>query len=702
MTRVEFEVDGQTVTMETGKIAKQAHGSVVVRCGDTMILATAVAAPSEREGVDFLPLTCDYQEKPWAAGRIPGGFFKREGRPTEKETLTSRMVDRPLRPLFPDGWRRETQIIAGVISKDEFHPSDVLAITASSAALHISKIPFGGPLAGVRVCRTEGKFVCNPTHAQIEAADIELIVCGTADAIVMVEGGANFVKEKDIVDAIMYAHRSMQPFIKAQHDLREQAGAAKIEFTAEELDRNVYEAVARQAIGELKVALSTKVKVDRYDKLYATKKAVAEAINEGRGEDERIDAKDVSRAFEDLKYMEMREMILSEGVRVDGRGSKDIRDITCEVGFLPRPHGSALFTRGETQALVTVTLGTRYDEQKIEGLYEDEWRRFLLHYNFPPFSVGEAKFLRSPGRREIGHGALARRGLELVLPDAETFPYTVRIVSDILESNGSSSMATVCGSSLAMMHAGIPITHAVAGVAMGLIKEGDRYAILSDILGDEDHLGDMDFKVIGNVDGVSGIQMDIKIGGIDESILTQALDQAREGRLHILGEMNKAIDKPVADISKYAPRIITIRIPVERIRDVIGPGGKTIRSIVDKTGVKIDVEDDGRVLIASTDAAMAEEAIKLVRAYTAELEVGKFYMGRIVRITDFGAFVEIFPGQEGLVHISHMADERIRSVHDVAKEGDEILVKCIEIDRLGRVRLSRKEALGLDPKDVLE
>ncbi len=700
--KLEEDFHGSVISMETGRIARQAHGSILLTCGETIVLATAAVSPSPREGVDFLPLTCDYLEKTWAAGKIPGGFFKREGRPTEREVLVSRMVDRPLRPLFPEGFHHELQVVVSVISKDEVHPADVLAITAASAAVNLSKIPFGGPLAGVRVGRVNGQFVCNPTHEQIEAGDLELIVVGTEDAVVMVEGGANFLPEKEIVDAIIFGHKAMQPLIALQKSLREAAGVPKMEHTPPALDEGLVASVESLAMSPLREALNTKVKVERYEKLAGVKKELQAKVAEGKTPETAPNPKAVTAVYEDLKYREMRRQILEDKRRVDGRSYTEIRDINCQVGFLPRPHGSALFTRGETQALVAVTLGTRSDEQKIEGLYLEEWRRFMLHYNFPPFSVGEVKPLRSPGRREIGHGALARRGLENILPTNEDFPYTIRVVSDILESNGSSSMATVCGSSLALMHAGVPVSRPVAGIAMGLIKEGDAYAVLSDILGDEDHLGDMDFKVVGSAEGVSAVQMDIKISGIDENILREAMEQARAGRLHILEIMNQTMSRPAADLSKYAPRITTVQIPIERIKDLIGPGGKTIRAIIEKTGVKIDVEDDGRVLVSSPNQDAAREAINLVRAYTSEAEVGKYYMGRVVRITDFGAFVEIMPGQDGLVHISHMADERIRSVRDVVKEGDEILVKVLEIDRQGRIRLSRKEALDVKPEDVLE
>ncbi len=702
MKTVEIELNGYKIQMETGKLAKQAHGAVIMRVGDTMVMATAVAEDKEREGRDFLPLTCDYQEKAWAVGKFPGGFFKREGRPTEIETLVSRMIDRPLRPKFPDGWVRETQIIATVISKDEIHPSDVMAITASSAALHISKVPFDGPLAGVRVGRVDGKLICNPTHQEIEQSDIDIIVAGTKDAIVMVEGGAEFVSESDMVEAIMFGHKSMQPLIQMQEDLREAVGVEKVQFESPVPNPEIFDMVKGACLDKLKENLVIKEKMARYSALSELKKETVEKINADKDEENRIDPSEIAGAYGDLKSREMRRMILDEKRRIDGRKFDEIRPIACEVGYLPRVHGSAIFTRGETQAMVIVTLGTRSEEQKIEGLGDDVWRKFLLHYNFPPFSVGEAKFLRGPGRREIGHGALARRGVNPVLPNWDDFPYTIRIVSDILESNGSSSMATVCGSSLSLMDAGVPVKNPVAGIAMGLIMEGDNYAVLSDILGDEDHMGDMDFKVIGSKEGVTAIQMDIKIGGINEDILSRALEQAREGRLHILGKMAEAITEPRENLSKYAPRIITINIPVEKIKDVIGPGGKIIRSIVEETGAKIDVDDDGRINVASPDEQAAQAAIKRIRALTAELEVGKVYMGRVVKIVDFGAFVEVLPGQEGLVHISQIANERIGAVRDVISENDQFLVRVLDIDRTGRVRLSRKEALGLNPDDVLD
>ena len=705
MERIVVETDffGRTISLETGLMAKQANGSVIIRQGDTMVLATAVMAPKAREGIDFFPLTCDYQEKTYSAGKIPGGFFKREGRPSEKEVLTSRLIDRPLRPRFPEGFHNEVQIVASLLSMDELNEGDVLGITAASAALHISSIPFNGPIAAVRVGYIDEQFVANPTIEQMAKSQLDLVIAGSEDALVMVEGEAQFVREEIVVKGLIFGQMALQKLIALQKQLRDQVGKPKVEFTAPELPGDVIELIRKIASARIIDTLRIKEKLARYAAFSALRDAVFAEANEGRAEEEKYHLGLLAQCFEHVETDIMRSMVLKDRVRIDGRGFNEVRPITITTGLLPRTHGSALFTRGETQALVTVTLGTSSDEQKIDGLLGETWRRFLLHYNFPPFSVGEAKPLRSPGRREIGHGNLARRSLNPVLPPETDFPYTIRVVSDILESNGSSSMATVCGGSLALMDAGVQTVGPVAGVAMGLIKEGDAFAVLTDIIGDEDHLGDMDFKVAGTFKGITAIQMDIKIGGITEAIYTQALEQAREARLHILGVMKEALPKPRPDLSPYAPRITTIEIPVDKIRDVIGPGGKVIRGIIEETGVKIDVEDDGRVMIASNDQEAAKKALAIIRRLTAVPEQDKFYMGKVVRIENYGAFVEILPGTDGLLHISQIDNKRINQVTDVLNLGDEILVKVIEVDKEnGRIRLSRKAALGVKPEEVID
>ncbi len=697
---VETEFGGRTLVIETGKLAKQAGGSVTVRCGDSIVLVTATGAKEPKEGKDYFPLSVDYIEKTFAAGKIPGGFFKREGRPTEREILTSRFIDRPVRPLFPEGFMNETQVIATVLSADSENETDILAMIGASTALTISPIPFLGPIAGVCVGRVDGKFICNPSPEQMEKSDIDLIVAASKDAVVMVEGGAREISEDDLVAAIMFAHESVQPVIKIQEELAKKVGVEKWKVTPpvvnEELKANVQK-LAKEKLGK---ALRIKTKKERYAAFDELAKEVKTQLVpkddiEGLGGQ-------VAAFFEEEKGAIMRKMIVGEKVRIDGRKWDEIRQITCEVGFLPRTHGSALFTRGETQALVTTTLGTADDRQRIDGIMEEYEKRFMLHYNFPPFSVGEVKFLRSPGRREIGHGALAERALNIVLPPEDKFPYTMRIVSEILESNGSSSMATVCGATLALMDAGVPIKNPVAGIAMGLIKEGKEFVVLSDILGDEDHLGDMDFKVAGTKDGITSVQMDIKIAGITEDILRKALTQAKAGRLHILGKMLEAMPVPREDISKWAPRIIICKIPVDKIGALIGPGGKMIRSITDETGVKIDIEDDGTVHIATNDAEAAKKALKIIKSITVAPIEGKYYKGTVVKIMDFGAFVEILPGQDGLLHISQIDTKRVERVEDVLHEGDEVVVKLLEIDPgSGKMRLSRKEAFGHE-KEVEE
>jgi len=687
--KLQIDFHGRPFSIETGRMAKQAGGSAFVVFGETVILATATAQTTPREGIDFFPLTCDYQEKTFAAGKIPGGFFKREGRPAEKEILSSRLIDRPIRPLFPNGFNCETQVISTVLSHDKENDPDVVSIVGASTALVLSDIPFNGPIAAVRIGRLDGKFVINPTQSQVPELDLNIVVAGSRDAIVMVEGGARMQPEAVVLEALFTAHDAMQPLIELQEKLRGLAGKPKRVVTQVPVDAALETRVKDIGLPKLKAALQKTAKHERYDALDAARDEVVGAF----ATDAPDRVKDVAKAFSKLKKHVVREAILKDGRRLDGRGLADVRPVTCEVEILPRTHGSALFTRGETQALVVATLGTSSDEQKIDALIGEHYKRFMLHYNFPPFSTGEVKFLRSPGRREIGHGALAERALAPIIPAEEEFPYTVRIVSEVLESNGSSSMATVCGGSLSLMDAGVPIKSPVAGVAMGLIREGDEVRVLSDILGDEDHLGDMDFKVAGTEAGVTAVQMDIKIGGVTRAIMSKALEQARESRLHILRIMNSTIATPRSDLSTYAPRIVTIRIKPDRIRDLIGPGGKVIRGIVEETGAKIDVEDDGTVRVASADGTALEKALNRVRAITAEAEVGRIYRGTVRKIVDFGAFVEIFPGTDGLVHISQLANERVRKVSDVLKEGDVIDVKVLEVDRSGKIRLSRKDAL---------
>ncbi len=691
MVRV-YETDfaGRTLRIETGKMAKQAHGSCTLKYGDTVVLVTVCRADSPNEGVDFMPLTVNYMEMTYAAGKIPGGFFKREGRPSEKEVLGSRLIDRPLRPLFPEGYYNETQVIATVLSVDQENDPEMVATIGASIALGISDIPFNGPIAAVRIGVMEGKLVCNPSLKQQKESDLDLVVAGSEGSIIMVEGGSRFVTEEFLLDALAFAQDSMKGVIELQKRIISEAGSPKMRSEAPHIDGVLEKKVMDFAGERLKAALRMPVKQERYSAIKGVKEDLFNALLPELKERE----DEIDHIFGDLKYRMMRDMVVREKKRVDGRGPRDIRNITCEVGLLPRTHGSALFTRGETQAMVVTTLGTSEDEQKIDALSGWEYKTFMLHYNFPPFSVGEVKILRGPGRREIGHGALAERAVSKILPSDGVFPYTIRVVSDIFESNGSSSMATVCGASLSLMDAGVPTKDHVAGIAMGLIKEGDQTVVLSDILGDEDHLGDMDFKVAGSADGVTALQMDIKISGVTPAILREALYQAREGRLHILDKMKSAIQAPRPEMSPYAPRITTIYVKQEKIKDVIGPGGKNIKGIILETGVKIDIDDTGKVNIASTDGEAAQRAIDMVRRLTAEAEVGKLYMGKVKKITDFGAFVEIFPGTEGLVHISQLAEERVKSVRDVLKEGDEVLVKVIEVDRDGKVRLSRKDALG--------
>lgn len=693
---VQTEFGGRPLILETGRMARQAGGAVTVRYGETIVLVTASASKAPRTGIDFFPLTVDYIEKTFAAGKIPGGFFKREGRPSEQEILTSRFIDRPIRPLFPDGYRNDTQVIATVLSADNENDADILAMIGASAALTISPIPFAGPIAGVSVGRVEGRLMCNPTPTQMEQSDIDLIVAASRDAVVMVEGGAREVSEQDLIQAIQFAHQQIQPIIALQETLRERCGApAKLSITPPDAAQDLAAAVAAFAAGRLKEALRIPIKLERYAALDQLKQDLLAKLVPA--EDTTGLAGKVATQYDHLKSATMRAMVVNEGRRIDGRSYTDIRAITCDAGLLPRAHGSALFTRGETQALVTTTLGTSEDQQLIDNITGEYYKRFMLHYNFPPFSVGEVKPLRSPGRREIGHGALAERAIKFVIPAETAFPYTIRVVSEILESNGSSSMATVCGASLALMDAGVPIVSPVAGVAMGLICEGKKAAILSDILGDEDHLGDMDFKVAGTAKGITALQMDIKIAGLSAELFTQALHQAREGRLFILQKMREALAEPRTTLSPYAPKITTIQIDKEKIGALIGPGGKTIRGIQDSTGAKLDVDEDGTVHIAAVDQEAGERALKMVKAVTATPEVGKYYRGIVQKLMEFGAFVEILPGVDGLVHVSQLEAHRVKQVADVLKEGDELIVKVLEIDaKTGKIRLSRKEAIGYD------
>jgi len=687
---VEIDIAGRTLRLETGRVAKQADGSIWASYGDTVVLATAVASQTAKPGIDFLPLTVDYQEKTYAAGKIPGGYFKREGRPSEKEVLTSRLIDRPLRPLFPEGYYFETQVIASVLSADKTGSSDVIGITAASAALSISNIPFQGPVAGVKIGRVNGQFVVNPDLETMEKSELHLVVAGTADAVMMVEAGANELSEATMLQALELAHAEIKKIVAKISELSKKVGNKKREVKIEAIDPRLTAKVKELAAKAIRDAIMIPNKTMRQERL---DQVLAEAVEKLKNPDVLTSERHIKIVFHGLEYTEVRSMILEKGSRADGRGPADIRPITCEVGLLPRTHGSALFTRGETQSLAVVTLGTSDDEQRIDALEGEYMRTFMLHYNFPPFSVGEARPLRSPGRREVGHGALAERALKPVLPSKDVFPYTLRIVSEILESNGSSSMATVCGGTLAMMDAGVPIKEPVAGIAMGLIKEGNGVMILSDILGLEDHLGDMDFKVCGTKNGVTALQMDIKIGGITTALMQQALEQARAGRLHILSRMATALSGARTDLSPFAPRIFTMKVKQDKIRDIIGQGGKTIRGIQAECGVKINIEDTGIVTIASTDEASLQKAKDIIGRLTEEVEIGKIYTGTVRKIMDFGAFVEVLPGTDGLVHISQLAHHRVKAVSDEVAEGDQILVKVLEIDKQGKIRLSRKETM---------
>ncbi|HPL63631.1 MAG TPA: polyribonucleotide nucleotidyltransferase [Syntrophales bacterium] len=694
------QFSGKEFSIRTGYLAGQADGSVLVQCGETIVLVTAVSSKQRREGIDFLPLTVDYQEMTFAAGKIPGGFFKREGRPNEREILVSRLIDRSIRPLFPKGYSNETQVVATVLSVDNENDPDVTAMLGASFALQISDIPFKGPIAGVRVGRIGGQIVCNRSAKEMEQSDLDLFFVGRKIPVdgggyevnlVMLEGGASEVDEDVVLEAIRTGLEAVRPALDVQDEAVQKIGKAKRSYATIQYDEEFRKKVAELALPGLRHGYSLAGKAERHLYIDEVKENVMKAL---ASETEEVNELAVDGILEELTRSVLREKIFNENRRIDGRKPDQIRTISCETGILPRTHGSGLFTRGETQALAVLTLGTSSDEQRMDYISGEEMRWFLLHYNFPPFSVGEVRGLRGPGRREIGHGALARRALLPVLPSQEDFPYTIRIVSEILSSNGSSSMATVCGGTLALMDGGVPVRDIVAGIAMGLLKEGDKVAVLSDILGDEDHAGDMDFKICGTVKGVTAMQMDIKIDRVSENVLRQALVQAKEGRIFIIGKIREAIAAPRPDISVYAPRITTLKVKPDKIRDVIGTGGKNIRQIISETGVTIDVQDDGTVTIASNDMEAAARAVAMVKWLTEEAEVGKLYMGTVKRVVDFGAFVEILPGTEGLVHISQLAKERVNKVTDILNEGEKVLVKVLEIDKQGKIRLSRKEALG--------
>ena len=690
---VSLDINGHALSLETGKVAKQADGAVVARYGGSMVLATCVAAKTARESQDFFPLTVEYRERAYAGGRIPGGYFKREGAPVKKETLTSRLIDRPIRPLFPDGFKNEVQVISLVISGDQENDPDVLAINGASAALCLSGIPFDGPVGAVRVGQIDGSFVVNPTTEQRNVSTLELVIAGTEDAVLMVEAGAKEVPEETMLEAIAFGHEHCRRLAKTQKELAARAAKPRWAFDPNAGRDTALEARVRElAKAKLAEALGTP---DKHARATAVNH-VFEEVWAALGADESKKAQ-ARVAFEAAESAELRRMIVEQNLRLDGRKPNEIRPITIEAAYLPRAHGSSLFTRGETQALVSATLGTKSDEQKVEALEGESYRHFLLHYNFPSFSVGEVRRFGSPSRRDIGHGALAERAVEAILPAKEEFPYTIRVVSDILESNGSSSMATVCGASLALMDAGVPIKSHVAGIAMGLIKEGDRYGILTDIMGAEDHFGDMDFKVAGTEKGVTALQMDIKIKGVSLDVMRSALQNAREARMVVLTKMRETLEKPRPELSPYAPRFVTIKIRTEKIREIIGPGGKVIRGIQEQTGTKIDVEDDGRVTVFAPDSAAVQKAVAIIQDICREVELDRIYLGKVKKIVEFGAFVEVIPNTEGLLHISQIAESRIRAVQDVLSEGDEVLVKVIEIDGNGKMRLSRKIALREQP-----
>jgi polyribonucleotide nucleotidyltransferase len=687
--KLEIEFAGRPLSLETGRLAKQSHGAVLAQYGETIVLATVVAAYQSREKVDFLPLTVDYQERTFAAGKIPGGFFKREGRPSEKEILTSRLIDRAMRPLFPKGFDQETQIIVTVLSADRDNDPDMLSLIATSAALEVSDIPHDGPVAAVRMGRVGGKLIVNPRFAEMEASDLSMVVAAKPDSIVMLEGGAQIVDEESVLEALFSAQEEMRPVFELQQELRRLAGKPKRQFKLKQYDEALLSMVRERMARELEEVLRIAGKKERNSAIYVLSDRVVDELAP-RFPDR---TNELAEATEKVLRDRVRRVILEQDRRIDDRSSTEIRPLSAQVQVMPRTHGSALFTRGETQVLATVTLGTSADEQKIDALLGERFKKFMLHYNFPPFSTGEVKSLRGPSRREIGHGALAERALAPVLPPEESFPYTIRVVSEVLESNGSSSMATVCGGSLALFDAGVPVKAAVAGIAMGLVKEGEQVRVLTDILGDEDHLGDMDFKVAGTAQGVTAIQMDNKVGGITRDVMRQALHQARDARLFVLSVMERAMESPRKEVSSYAPRIVTIHIKPDKIRDVIGPGGKVIRGLVEDTGCKIDIQDDGTVVIASADGSSMEKAVAAIEALTAQPEVGRIYRGKVRKIVDFGAFVEILPGTDGLLHISQISKDRVRRVEDELSEGDEVMVKVLDVDRNGKIRLSMREAL---------
>ena len=694
LKKYQIDLAGRPLIVEIDKVAKQANGAALVRYGDTVVLVTAVVSAQPREGIDFFPLLVDYEERLYAVGKIPGSFLRREGRPTENAILAARTIDRPIRPLFPKGFRNDVQVVATVLSVDPDNPADTTAMIGASIALSISEIPFQGPVAGLHVGRVDGKLIVNPTAEQAAKSDLDLIIAGTKDAIMMVEAGANEVTEEDILEAILFGHEEIKKLVAFQEEIKAEIGKPQMEVEASEPDPQIYVAVKEFCAAKISEALRTGDKLKREAQVDQVKEEAHQHFAAEFGEETYAEkARDISEVLDPLIKEEVRRMIVEEQVRVDGRALDEIRPISCEVGLLPRTHGSGLFTRGQTQVLSVVTLGRISEEQILDGLDDAETKRYIHHYNFPAYSVGEVKPVRGPGRREIGHGALAERALVPMIPSEEDFPYTIRVVSEVVESNGSTSQASVCGSTLALMDAGVPIKKPVAGVAMGLVKYQDQIRILTDIQGLEDHLGDMDFKVAGTKDGITAIQMDMKISGISREILQQALEQARKGRLFILDKMLAVIDKPRADLSPFAPRMITFEIDPDKIRDVIGPGGKTIRKIIEETGVDIDIEDDGRVFITSVDSTAGEKAKAIIDRLTSDVEVGKTYLGKVVRLMNFGAFVEILPGKEGLVHISQLDKERVAKVEDVVQVGDEILVKVIEIDKLGRINLSRKVLL---------
>ncbi|MDA8401575.1 MAG: polyribonucleotide nucleotidyltransferase [Deltaproteobacteria bacterium] len=681
--------DGKKITIETGRLAKQASGSALVTIGDTKVLVTTCLNKKIKEGTDFLPLTVNYVEKYYSAGKIPGGFFKREARPTEKEVLTSRFLDRPIRPLFSDNYFFDTQIIATVVSMDNENDPDMAAMLGVSFSLMLSEAPFNGPTAGVRIARVNGNFIANPTYKELEASDTFLIVAGSKDAITMVEGSFNELDEEELISAIEFAHDKIVELTEFQN--KALSGMSINKAVPEEINipEGLHERVKELSYDDLSAALKISAKLERNERVENLNDKVIELLNESYPGQEAA----ISHIFESIQKDILRSNIINDGLRIDGRGLRDIRPISCSVGELPMAHGSAVFTRGETQALVVATLGTKFDEQIIDAPEKESTKKFMLHYNFPPFSVGEVAPLRSPGRREIGHGSLGEKALRYVIPSAEEFPYTIRLVSEILESNGSSSQATICGGTLSLMDAGVPIKAPVAGIAMGLIKEGDKVAILSDILGDEDHLGDMDFKVAGTAKGVTALQMDIKISGVTKEILRNALSQAKEGRIHILNIMLQSITEPRKDMAKNAPRIVTMMVKPEKVREVIGSGGKVIKGIIEKTGAKVDIEDSGKVTISSSNGESLKLAVAMINDITQEAEIGKIYFGKVRKIMDFGAFVEIFPGTDGLVHISQIDSKRVEKVSDVLKEGDEVKVKVLDVDRAGKIKLSIKETL---------